>query len=148
MAALDIIGSAYGTLKDAKRKKEAESRARIAQELEILQTEFDALVTRAKSEGASISAIAEAMGASRSLVYTIIERHKPIAEARAEGLFDPRSEILTWDAANEHFLFDVPGFDRVVMRTDGSVISGPLMEIGPWMQENLAFVQEFMAAHK
>jgi len=73
--AILTIGNAYAQLKDAGRQIDAEHRLIKEQRLKDIGVEFDRLVLRAKQEGASISAICEAMGTkNRHRVHESIKR--------------------------------------------------------------------------
>lgn len=94
MPAIDLIESAYDTLRTAKRDKWLEANARIDREMLSLKDEFDALLYRAADEGANPTQIARKMGASRNTVYDIIKRRP---EKAASIILDPLAERYQLD---------------------------------------------------
>ena len=97
--AILTIGNAYAQLKDAGRQIDAEHRLIKEQRLKDIGVEFDRLVLRAKQEGASISAICEAMGTkNRHRVYESLQRAEEFSPALKD--FDPMGDRYTLNDDN------------------------------------------------
>lgn len=77
MAAIDLIPGRYQELKITRNKLMSEVMARVETQVNEVRTRFEDLVWEAyDKDGNSISAIARAMGGSRTSVYDIIKKRE------------------------------------------------------------------------
>jgi len=125
--AILTIGNAYAQLKDAGRQIDAEHKLVKEQRLKDIGVEFDRLVLRAKQEGASISAICEAMGTkNRHRVYESLQRAEEFSPALKD--FDPLA-------------------DRYALNPDNTVTVTLTTEEVLWEQDNYMDVKNKNVPH-
>lgn len=112
MSAIQTIGLWYDKVKTERRKLEEEAQIDIERKMRDLIYEFEGQVVRAKNEGAKMTHIAKAMGASRDTAYRYyragLEHYEGSGPDNRFGIDHPYDKFLRWEG--DAIVVDWPGW--------------------------------------